>query len=223
MQEWMFVSWIRCYRGAQHFQPHKPKSIHPWKVRTTKWQNGKINNKTRNNKTTKSKWIRTKWMADDNGRSWLRHLRGFSADSEMTRCFIQMIGFNLIGISHKHNISIWEGMAMDSLKFHLGLPCPTLLQPAGGSPAAGPPLKRPYGCFSGGLPAGWAACRPCSTPLDTQRRKPMLVHSVVVSVWPGIQRCVRRLRRFPKCKDAVHLPTPSPAWLCLLAIKPFIL
>jgi hypothetical protein len=42
-------------------------------------------------------------------------------------------------------------MAMDSLEFHLGLPCPTLLNPAGG-----PPLKRPNGLqgLQGWLPAG---------------------------------------------------------------------
>jgi hypothetical protein len=45
-------------------------------------------------------------------------------------------------------------VAMDSLKFHLGSPCPTILRPAGG-----PPLKRPCGCFRGGLPTGPpAAC-----------------------------------------------------------------
>jgi hypothetical protein len=43
-----------------------------------------------------------------------------------------------------------------------GPPCPTPLRPAGG-----PPLKRPHGCFRGGL-------RPSSTPLDTPRGKPML-------------------------------------------------
>jgi hypothetical protein len=42
---------------------------------------------------------------------------------------------------------------MDSLKFHPGPPCPTLLHPVGG-----PPLKRPYGRFRGGPPARWAAC-----------------------------------------------------------------
>jgi hypothetical protein len=36
-------------------------------------------------------------------------------------------------------IGVWEGVAMDSLKFHLGLPCPTLLSPTGG-----PLPKRPY-------------------------------------------------------------------------------
>jgi hypothetical protein len=41
-------------------------------------------------------------------------------------------------------MGVWQGVAMDSLKFHLGLPCPTLLCPAGR-----PPLKRP---------ARWAAC-----------------------------------------------------------------
>jgi hypothetical protein len=42
---------------------------------------------------------------------------------------------------------------MDSLKFHPGPPCLTLLCPAGG-----PPHKQPYGCFRGGPPAGRAAC-----------------------------------------------------------------
>jgi hypothetical protein len=31
---------------------------------------------------------------------------------------------------------VWQGVAMDSLKFHLSLSCPTLLRPAGGRPAA---------------------------------------------------------------------------------------
>jgi hypothetical protein len=43
---------------------------------------------------------------------------------------------------------------MDSLKFHQGTLCPTLLRPAGRSP-----LKRPYnGRFSGSLPARRAVC-----------------------------------------------------------------
>jgi hypothetical protein len=41
---------------------------------------------------------------------------------------------------------------MDSLKFHPGPQCPTLLRPAGG-----PPLKHPYNRFWGGSPAGRAA------------------------------------------------------------------
>jgi hypothetical protein len=43
-------------------------------------------------------------------------------------------------------------VAMESLKFHMGPSCPTLLHPAGG-----PPLKRPF-----------------STPLDTPRLTPIL-------------------------------------------------
>jgi hypothetical protein len=42
-------------------------------------------------------------------------------------------------------MGVWEVVAIDSLKFHLGPPCPTLLRPAGWSP-----LKRPYGRFRGG-------------------------------------------------------------------------
>jgi hypothetical protein len=44
---------------------------------------------------------------------------------------------------------------MDSLKFHLGRPCLTLLCPDGGSP-----LKQPYVGFRGGLPRGQKACSP---------------------------------------------------------------
>jgi hypothetical protein len=47
-------------------------------------------------------------------------------------------------------MGVWQGVAMDSLKYHLGPPCPTLLCPAGG-----PPLKRLYG---GGPPTGHTAC-----------------------------------------------------------------
>jgi hypothetical protein len=32
----------------------------------------------------------------------------------------------------KKYIGIWQGVAMDSQKFHPGPPCPTLLRPAGG-------------------------------------------------------------------------------------------
>jgi hypothetical protein len=52
-------------------------------------------------------------------------------------------------------MGVRQGVAMDSLKFHRGLPRPTLLRPTGGSP-----LKRPYTCRAGGL-------RPSSTLLDT--------------------------------------------------------
>jgi hypothetical protein len=48
------------------------------------------------------------------------------------------------------HLGIWQGVAMNSLKFFPGPPCLTILRPAGG-----PTLKRPYGCFRGGLPAGW--------------------------------------------------------------------
>jgi hypothetical protein len=47
----------------------------------------------------------------------------------------------------------WQGVSMDSLKFHLCPPCPILLCPMGG-----PPPKRPYGCFGVGPPAGRPAC-----------------------------------------------------------------
>jgi hypothetical protein len=58
---------------------------------------------------------------------------------------------------------------MDSLKFHQGLPCPTLLRPTGGSP-----LRRPFGRFRHGSPAGHSACGlwPSFTPSATPRRAP---------------------------------------------------
>jgi hypothetical protein len=37
------------------------------------------------------------------------------------------------------NMGVRQGVAMDSLKYPSGLPCPTLLCPAGGTP-----LKRPF-------------------------------------------------------------------------------
>jgi hypothetical protein len=49
-------------------------------------------------------------------------------------------------------MGVWHGVVMDSLKYHPGPPCPTLLRPTGGSP-----LKRPYGRFRGDLPTERAA------------------------------------------------------------------
>jgi hypothetical protein len=48
-------------------------------------------------------------------------------------------------------MGVWQGVAMDSLHFYSGPPCPTL------RPADGPALKRPYGRFKGGPPARRAA------------------------------------------------------------------
>jgi hypothetical protein len=47
---------------------------------------------------------------------------------------------------------IWQGVAMDSLKFHPDAPCPTLLSPVGQSP-----LKRLYSHFRSGPPTGRAS------------------------------------------------------------------
>jgi hypothetical protein len=46
-----------------------------------------------------------------------------------------------------------QGVSTDSLKFHPGPPCPTLLRPVGG-----PPLKQFSDCLGGGPPTGQAAC-----------------------------------------------------------------
>jgi hypothetical protein len=48
---------------------------------------------------------------------------------------------------------VWHGVTMDSLKFHPGLPGPTLLSPAGG-----PPPKQPNSLtaiFGVARPQGW--------------------------------------------------------------------
>jgi hypothetical protein len=50
-------------------------------------------------------------------------------------------------------MGIWQGEAMDSLKYYPGSLCPTLLRPAGGIP-----LKQLYGSFRGGPPARQVAC-----------------------------------------------------------------
>jgi hypothetical protein len=50
-------------------------------------------------------------------------------------------------------LGVWQGMAMDSLKFHPGPPCPTLPRLAGE-----PTQKRPNGRFMGGLAARRASC-----------------------------------------------------------------
>jgi hypothetical protein len=50
------------------------------------------------------------------------------------------------------DVGVWQGVAMDSLKFYPGPPCLTLLCPAGGST-----LKRALKRFMGGPPVGWVA------------------------------------------------------------------
>jgi hypothetical protein len=47
-------------------------------------------------------------------------------------------------------MGVWQGVAMDSLKFYLGLPCPTFLRPMGGQPrfkGAHPQNKRSAAVF----------------------------------------------------------------------------
>jgi hypothetical protein len=49
----------------------------------------------------------------------------------------------------KKTKGVCQGVAMASIKYHSGPPCPTLLCLAGGLP-----LKRPYGLFRVALPQG---------------------------------------------------------------------
>jgi hypothetical protein len=59
------------------------------------------------------------------------------------------LGHNLGGLF----IGVWHGVAVDSLKFHPGPPCPTLL-----CPVDGPVLERPYNRFRDGPLAKRVAC-----------------------------------------------------------------
>jgi hypothetical protein len=67
-------------------------------------------------------------------------------------------------------MGVWQGVAMDSFKFHLGPPCPTLPRPTGR-----PPLKRPYALMAVSEVACPQGGRPVAIfyPLDTRRRTPM--------------------------------------------------
>jgi hypothetical protein len=77
----------------------------------------------------------------------------------------------------KRGMGVWQGVATDPLKFPSGTLCPTLLDPAGG-----PPLKRPYSRFKGGLPACsllllWTphAVRLCTGAERNEENQPKLV------------------------------------------------
>jgi hypothetical protein len=59
-----------------------------------------------------------------------------------------MIDFVGAGVS-RPPMGVWRGVAMGSLKFPLGPPCPTLL-----CPVDGPLLKRHYSRLRGSPPAG---------------------------------------------------------------------
>jgi hypothetical protein len=57
-------------------------------------------------------------------------------------------------IPESASIGVWQGVAMDALKFYSDPPCPTVLRPTGRLP-----LKWPYSRFCCGPPAGLpAAC-----------------------------------------------------------------
>jgi hypothetical protein len=55
-----------------------------------------------------------------------------------TQC-VSHVGASLLqGIHDPGIVGVWQGVALDSLKFHLGPPCPTLLRPVGGAPRVAP-------------------------------------------------------------------------------------
>jgi hypothetical protein len=73
-------------------------------------------------------------------------------------------------------MGVWQRVGMDSLKFHPGPLCPTLLRPVGR-----PPLKRPY-AVSG--VARLQGRRPAAVfnAFDTPRRKPMFLNYCAMKI-----------------------------------------
>jgi hypothetical protein len=106
----------------------------------------------------------------------------------------------------------WQGVAMDYLKFHLGLACPIHLSPAGG-----PPLKRPYSRFRGGPPAEVAGTQgrlpaAISTLLDTPRRTPILLSPGKFPPFSSDSKCVQNGIQYGSCFKGFakpNLSTPS--------------
>jgi hypothetical protein len=96
------------------------------------------------------------------------------------------------------SMGVWQGVAMDSLKFYPGPTCPILLRPAGT-----PPLKRPHSHFGGSPPAEYAACslllplwtpnavRHCCSNLGLKSRWKSIFHEVNYSEF-RVQNCLPR-------------------------------
>jgi hypothetical protein len=91
-------------------------------------------------------------------------------DGYFHQCLVQRVFdfFDKTTLSLK-GMAVWQGLVMDSLKFHPGLPCPAFL-----CPACGLPLKQHHGCFSGGLLAERATCGRLQPLWTTPSRTPML-------------------------------------------------
>jgi hypothetical protein len=100
-------------------------------------------------------------------------------------------------------MGVWQGVAMDSLKFQPGLPCPTLLCSAGG-----PPLKQTYGSFRDvvGLQLYF-------TLLDTPRRTLMVFFSDATISWLSCNI-------LPKKEDATGCFSPADATSLMNGTKP---
>jgi hypothetical protein len=79
----------------------------------------------------------------------------------------QPLTTEIMGGEDRDGMGLWQGVAMDSLKFHPGLPCPTLLRPRAGHPWNS--LTAVYGVArpQGGLPAAvfFPFGHPCRTAI----------------------------------------------------------
>jgi hypothetical protein len=87
-----------------------------------------------------------------------RYFTGLRMESRLAKYFLALPrSIKLMINSYHYDMSIWQRVAMDSLKFHLSLPCSTLLHPVGGLP-----LKRHSVSYSYSY----------STPSDTPHNTP---------------------------------------------------
>jgi hypothetical protein len=96
------------------------------------------------------------------------------------------------------HMGLWQEVPMDSLKFQLGPPCPTLLCPAGR-----PLLKRPYGHFRGGWPAAvfypFGHLTPYAyaplTRKDLHKNVNNFFCLLIICIWRGVSKGVEAGRK----------------------------
>jgi len=108
---------------------------------------------------------------------------------------------------HRHSTKLWflkgrartwfiphrpvrEGVSTDSLKFHVGPPCPTLIRPAGE-----PPPKRPYGRLGGVPLTGRVACGRLLPPWILLPARAWIPDNIIRLVLESLRRLCNTLLR----------------------------
>ena len=131
---------------------------------TILWKNSfyEFNDMLRKNASFNLSWI---WMLPDIGivcmTDWFQLSQYIEITVKMDKNFFAVSErfiqfYNFFFFSENRNFSSFLLSVIESFNIHYvspGLPCPTLLRPAGR-----PPLKQPYGRFRSGLPTGLVAC-----------------------------------------------------------------